>query len=253
MYAFLARYALRLSPIAIPLVALSFIAGAPSPAKADACSVIEPAAFPNLPNETGGGAVVGCTATVSVDRHGILSVQQNVNPAYDNSGDSIIAFTNNSSSSIFDLFVWGSTNKPIFDPTRPLSETLCGTLGAGAVHCGPTGDEGTILNTLGQKIGFVVFSNIGNSGGPGCSPTPDNCADILFDIGGVTSGGLPVGDVAIFGLTEPQFLAELSAPTKVPEPASLAVLGMGLLGLAFYRFRLRLRRRAAAALKPQHA
>jgi hypothetical protein len=258
MLKYLTRRALRLSSIAIPLVALTFIAGAfiagaPTPAKADACSVIEPAGFPNLPNETGGAAVIGCTATINVDNHGVLSVQQNVNPAYDNSGDTIVAFTNNNGSSIFDLFVWGSTNKPIFDPTRPLSETLCGTIGAGTVQCGPTGDEGVILNGLGQKIGFVVFSNIGNSGGPGCTATPDNCADILFDIGGVTTNGLPSGDVAIFGLTEPQFLAALSGPNQVPEPGSFAVLGTGLLGLALYRFRLRQRRRVAARVKPQQA
>lgn len=144
MLTFLARCALRLSSIAIPLVALAFIAGSPTPAKADACSVIEPAGFPNLPNSTGGGAVIGCTATINVDSHGVLSIQQNINPPYDNSGDSIIAFTNNSSSSIFDLYVWGSTNKPIFDPTRPLSEMLCGTIGSGTVQCGATGNEGVI-------------------------------------------------------------------------------------------------------------
>ena len=110
MLTFLARCALRLTSIAIPLVALALVAGSPTPAKADVCSVVQPVGFPNLPNETGGAAVIGCTATINVDSHGVLSIQQNVNPPYDNSGDSIIAFTNNNSSSIYDLFIWGSTN-----------------------------------------------------------------------------------------------------------------------------------------------
>jgi hypothetical protein len=250
MLTFLARCALRLTSIAIPLVALALVAGSPTTAKADTCSVVQSAVFPNLPNETGGAAVLGCTATINVDSHGVLSIQQNVNPPYDNSGDSIIAFTNNNSSSIYDLFIWGSTNKPIFDPTRPGSEKLCAV--ATGVTCGATGNEGVVLDSLGNAIGFVLFTDIGTANIPGIVCTADNCADLLFDIGGVTTNGLPAGDTAIFGLTEPQFLAKLSAPTAVPEPGSFAVLGTGLLGLALYRFRLR-RRRVAARIKPQQA
>jgi len=250
MLTFLARCALRLTSIAIPLVALALAAGSPTTAKADVCSVVQPVGFPNLPNETGGAAVIGCTATINVDSHGVLSIQQNVNPPYDNSGDSIIAFTNNNSSSIYDLFIWGSTNKPIFDPTRPGSEKLCAV--ATGVTCGATGNEGVVLDSLGNAIGFVLFTDIGTANIPGIVCTADNCADLLFDIGGVTTNGLPAGDTAIFGLTEPQFLAKLSAPTAVPEPGSFAVLGTGLLGLALYRFRLR-RRRVAARIKPQQA
>jgi hypothetical protein len=250
MLTFLARCALRLTSIAIPLVALALVAGSPTTAKADVCSVVQPVGFPNLPNETGGAAVIGCTATINVDSHGVLSIQQNVNPPYDNSGDSIIAFTNNNSSSIYDLFIWGSTNKPIFDPTRPGSEKLCAV--ATGVTCGATGNEGVVLDSLGNAIGFVLFTDIGTANIPGIVCTADNCADLLFDIGGVTTNGLPAGATAIFGLTEPQFLAKLSAPTAVPEPGSFAVLGTGLLGLALYRFRLR-RRRVAARIKPQQA
>jgi hypothetical protein len=251
MLTFLARCALRLTSIAIPLVALAFVAGSPTPAKADTCSVVQSAVFPNLPNETGGAAVLGCTATINVDSHGVLSIQQNVNPPYDNSGDSIIAFTNNNSSSIYDLFIWGSTNKPIFDPTRPGSEKLCAV--ATGVTCGATGNEGVILDSLGNAIGFVLFTDIGTANIPGIVCTVDNCADLLFNIGGVTTNGLPAGDTAIFGLTEPQFLAKLSAPTAVPEPGSFAVLGTGLLGLALYRFRWRRRRVATVRIKPQQA
>jgi hypothetical protein len=245
MLVYLARRALRLSGLSAALTVLAFLAFSPTPAKADVCSSIEPAGFPNLLN---GVPLSGCTGTINVDNNGVLHVDQSVGNPYDNSGDSVISFTNNSPNTVFDLFLWGSTNKPIFDPTRPASEKLCAV--ATGVTCGATGDEGVILNSLQQAIGFVVFSNIGNSGGPGCSPTPDNCADLLFDIAGSTSPGLPSGDTAIFGLTEPQFLAQLSAPTSVPEPGSLGVLGTGLFGLAFYRFRRR-RRRAVLRLKPQ--
>jgi len=245
MLAYLARHALRLSSLAIMLAALvgTF---SPTPAKADLCSLVEPFGFPNLQN---GIPLSGCTATISVDNNGVLGVEQSVGNAYDNSGDSVIQFQNNGPNSVYDLYIWGALNKPIFDPTRPASEKLC-AVGTDVTCGGPTGDEGVILNSLKQPIGFVVFANIGNSGGPGCSPTPFNCADLLFDINGNVSTGLPSGDTAIFGLTEPQFLAELSSPpTPVPEPGSFAVLGSGLLGLAFYRFRRR--QRAAARLKPQ--
>ena len=243
------RRALRLSSLALALSVLGFLALSPTPAKADVCSAIEPAGFPNLPN---GVPLSGCTATINVDNNGVLGVEQSVGNPYDNSGDLVIAFTNHGPNAVYDLFIWGALGKPIFDPTRPASEKLCAV--ATGVTCGTTGDEGVILNSLSQAIGFVLFTNIGASGGPGCAPTPANCADLLFDIGGTTTLGLPSGDTAIFGLTEPQLLAQLSSPpTPVPEPGSFGVLGTGLLGLGLYRFRRRWRAvlRVKPPLQPQ--
>jgi hypothetical protein len=50
MLTFLARCALRLASIAIPLIALAFVVGAPALAKADVCMPFLTAAFPTIPN-----------------------------------------------------------------------------------------------------------------------------------------------------------------------------------------------------------
>lgn len=235
MLKFLARYALRLSSIAIPLVALAFIAGAPTPAKADVCTpFLSGITFPGLVN---GNTINQCTTDIVIGAGGSVSIVHNNTP-YTNSGNALIGVVNNSGSAVFDLFITGfnSSSPGIlnFSPADA-AEVLCATTLAPRLACtGPTGDEG--ITSAGQ---LVFFTGIGAA-----NNAPNNTGDVIF------TGNLLPGQSAIFGTLQDIFAAQVS-PVPVPEPGSFGVLGVGLLGLALYRFRLRQRRRAAARIKLQ--
>ena len=242
MLKFLARGALRLSSIAIPLVALAFVAGSPTPAKADICTpFLSGITFPGIVN---GVTINQCTTDIVIGPGGSITIAHNNTP-YTNSGNALIGVINNSGSAVFDLFITGfnASSPGILNFSSPAqaanaAELLCATTLRPQLSCaaGGTGDEG--ITSAGQ---LVFFTSIGAANG-----SPGNTGDVIF------TGNLLPGQSAIFGTLQDILAAQVS-PVPVPEPGSFAVLGTGLLGLALYRFRLRQRRRAAAQLKPQQA
>lgn len=233
MLTFVARCALRLTSLAIPLLALAFVAGAPNPAKADVCTpFLSGITFPGIIN---GVTINQCTTDILIGAGGSVTIVHNNTP-YTNSNNSLIGVVNNSGSAVFDLFITGGnlSNPGIlnFSPADA-AEVLCATSLAPKLACtGPTGDEG--ITSAGQ---IVFFTGIGPANG-----SPNNTGDVIF-----TDNLLP-GQSAIFGTLQDILSAQVS-PVPVPEPGSFGVLGTGLLGLALYRFRLRQRRRAEERLK----
>ncbi|HEV8016014.1 MAG TPA: PEP-CTERM sorting domain-containing protein [Stellaceae bacterium] len=238
----LARRALRLS--ALPLAALAWLVFSPAPAQADVCSpFLSGAAFPGagVPN---GNTISGCTTVLTINPNGTVTVTHDNTP-YTNSGNALIGVINNSNNSVFDLFITGfnSSSPGILQFNSPAqaanaAELLCATSLAPKLSCGgpgTTGDEG--ITSAGK---FVFFTAIGPA-----NNAPGNTGDVIF------TGDLLPGQTAIFG-TLADILNSSVSPVPVPEPGSFAVLGTGLLGLAFYRLRLR-RRRATLQPKPQHA
>lgn len=251
----LARRALRLSSLPIALAALVFLTFSPAPAKADICTttILSGLTFPGPPLPPPRGITQStCTTDLAISPGGTITVQRN-NAFYTNSNNALISVTNNSSSPIFDLFVTGfpSSSTGIFQFTSAdQPEMLCSTSLAPRLACGnalaTTGDEGIIINSNGTLTNQIVYFT-----GIAASPdgTSDNFGDVIF------SGDLLPGQTAIFGtledvcVTAPGSNVAINcsvSPVPVPEPGSFAVLGTGLLGLAFYRFR---RRRAAVRIK----
>jgi hypothetical protein len=240
MLNYLTRCALRLSSTAIPLVALlaaAFVAGAPTPAKADICTpYLSGVTFPGIVN---GVTINQCTTDIIIGPGGSITIVHNNTP-YTNSGNALIGVINNSGSAIYDLYITGfnSSSPGILNfSAADAAEVLCATSLAPQLACTPgsTGDEG--ITSTGQ---LVYFTGIGTANG-----SPGNTGDVIF------TGNLLPGQSAIFG-TLADILSAAVSPVPVPEPGSFAVLGTGLLALAFYRFRLR-RRRVAVRVKPQQA
>jgi hypothetical protein len=245
---YLTRCALRLSSIAIPLIAVTFIGGAlvasaPTPAKADVCTpFLTGGAFPGA-GMVNGITINQCTTDIVIGAGGSITILHNNTP-YTNSGNALIGVINNSGSAVFDLFITGfNLSSPgILNFSSPAqaanaAELLCASSLAPQLACTPgsTGDEG--ITSAGH---LVFFTGIGTANG-----SPGNTGDVIF------TGNLLPGQSAIFGTLQDILNAAVS-PVPVPEPGSFAVLFTGLLGLALYRFRLR-RRRVAARAKPQQA
>ena len=224
----IARLGLRLSSLSIALAALALLTYAPTPAKADACTpFLSGLTFPGIVN---GVTINQCTTDIIINPGGSITIDHNNTP-YTNSGNALIGVVNNSGSSVFDLFITGfnSSSPGIFNfSAADHAEVLCSTSLAPRLACGNvlaiSGDEGI---TSGGQI--VFFTGIGAANG-----APNNTGDVIFN------GNLGNGQSAIFGTLQDVLSAQVS-PVPVPEPGSFAVLGTGLIGLAFYRFRRRRR------------
>lgn len=237
----LARRALRLSSLAIPVAALVFLALAPAPAKADVCTPYLTGLASPFPNLANGVPITQCTTDLVINANGTVTVVHNSTP-YTNSGNALIGVINDSGNSVFDLYVTGfnSSSPGILNFNSPAAaanpaELLCATSLSPRLACGnalaTSGDEGI---TSGGQI--VYFTGIGPANG-----VNGNTGDVIF------FNDLLPGQTAIFGTLQ-DVLAAAVSPVPVPEPGSFGVLATGLLGLALYRFR---RRRMAARLKPQ--
>ena len=150
-------------------------------------------------------------------------------------------------------FQLGRLRMRILDDAKAFSRCLCVAIGIcmpmallvpGSATALPDEPGRWSSNTSGIAADFGALGSIGLTGYPAgsdISDIPDGVSTIAF--------GPPVfilGDAARVGETSFLFLrdgaAELSmddVPTVIPEPAPLAILGLAILGLGFYRLRLK--------------
>lgn len=150
----------------------------------------------------------GCNELITINANGSIttSIPTGATTNYDGVEDNVLGVINNSSSTIFSLHLVGSN---IF---------------------GFDGDG--IQSYLGQAANSKDTSGSGYGGPIGFfSVTNANSGNVNF-IGGVTPG-----TSTYFSLEEPATLN--TTVTGVPEPATVAVLGAGLVGFGLLRHRRR--------------
>jgi hypothetical protein len=160
------------------------------------------------------GIATGCNLVITFTSSSEVTTVGSSPGTYDGSDDTLIGVVNNTSSTITSFKI-SSTND------------IFGFDGDGIDVEGPTlfPPVGTNPDTTGYGGPDGFFTNILTSGG------------IESGIVNFANGGIAPGGFDFFSLEEPLSVGSITVTPTVPEPASMAILGVGLLGAGIARHR----------------
>jgi hypothetical protein len=162
------------------------------------------------------GVATTCNLIIHFNAQSGISTTTGPQANYDGVEDALIGVINHSGGTLSGFHITSTTNVFGFDGDG-ITAFLTGNF---------TANDGSDSSGYGGPM--TTFSNIG----VGCA-AGTFCGDVSF------TGGLANGASTYFSLEEPISLTHAIVITPTPEPASMALLGAGLVGMALLRRRRR--------------